>query len=67
MKKIYLLTSVIALSTTIGCIVPVSEQHGHFHGHRSYETHTDVIVAPPVAVVVRPPVVVVRPPEVIIR
>ena len=67
MKKIYLLTGVIALSTTIGCIVPVSEQHGHYyHGHESYETHTAVIVGPPVAVV-RPPVVVVRPPEVIIR
>ena len=67
MKKILFLTGIIALSITTGCIVPVSEQHGHYHGHGRYESRSAVIVEPPVAVVVRPPVVVVRPPEVIIR
>ena len=56
MKKILLLSGVIALLSTTGCIV--AEDGRHEHG--GYEHHSE-------AVIVGPPIVVVRPPEVIVR
>jgi hypothetical protein len=63
MKKILLLTSVITLLTTSGCIVADVEHHGHAR----HESHSEVIVVGPPPVVVRAPVIIVRPPEVIVR
>jgi hypothetical protein len=54
MKKILLVSSVITLLTTSGCIV----DDGH-RGHAGYGRHDDVVVAGP-AVVVRPAVIVVH-------
>jgi hypothetical protein len=62
MKKILLLTGIISLLTTTGCLV----SDGGRHGHARYEHRDEVIVGPP-AVVVRAPVLEVRPPEVIVR
>jgi hypothetical protein len=62
MKKILLLTSVITLITTSGCIGPDGRGRSDFRGeegHEHFEHHEDVIVAPPV--------IDVRPPEVIVR
>jgi hypothetical protein len=56
MKKILLLSGVIALLSTTGCLV--AEDGRHEHG--GYERHSE-------AVIVGPPIVVVRPPEVIVR
>jgi|GEM_PF-1050854 len=72
MKKILLLTGVLTLLTTTGCLVSEGgyyeheheHWHGHAYGHAGYETHSEVI-AP--VVVARPPVIVVRPPEIIIH
>jgi hypothetical protein len=55
MKKILLLTGLITLLTTSGCIVPEGGQHEHAR----YENQPQVVVGPPV--------VVVRPPEVIVQ
>ena len=64
MKKILLLTGVLTLLTTTGCLV---SEEGHYrHGHARYERHETVVVGPPV-VEVRAPVVEVRPPMVIVR
>ncbi len=62
MKKFLLLSGLVSLLTTTGCLV----EEGGRHGHARYERHDEVIVGPP-AVVVRVPEVVVRPPEVIVR
>jgi hypothetical protein len=62
MKMLLLLTCVITLFSTAGCIFADGGRHGRAH----YERHDEVIVGPP-AVVVRPPEVVVRPPEIIVR
>jgi hypothetical protein len=62
MKKILLLTSVITLLTTSGCLVSDGRGHEGFHDedrHEHVEHHEDVVVAPPV--------IDVRPPEVIVR
>ena len=67
MKKILLLSGVITLLTTTGCLVSEGGGRGHYHGHARYESHADVIVVGPPPVVVRPPVVVLRPPEIIVR
>jgi hypothetical protein len=61
MKKILLLSGVITLLTTTGCLVSDGGR-----GHARYERHDDVVVGPP-AVVVAVPEVVVRPPEIIVR
>ena len=57
MKKILLITVVISVLTTTGCIVPGGD--GGWHGHSRHEYHSGVIVGPPV--------VVVHPPDLIIR
>jgi hypothetical protein len=59
MKKILLLTGLVTLLTTTGCLVSDGGWHGRERGHARYEHHDDVIVGPPV--------LVVRPPEVIVR
>ena len=62
MKQILLLTCVITLLSTAGCLVAEGGRHGHGrYGHRD-----NVIVGPPV-VEVHAPVVEVRPPEIIVR
>jgi hypothetical protein len=66
MKNLLLLTSVITLLTTTGCLVSEGGGHGHYRGHGRYESHSAVIVGPP-AVVVRVPVVEVRPPAIIVH
>ncbi|HEV8574085.1 MAG TPA: hypothetical protein VGR43_05185 [Dehalococcoidia bacterium] len=55
---ILLLTGVITLLTTTGCLVSEGGRHGHNDGYRYHHRS---------AVIVGPPVVVVRPPEIIIR
>ncbi len=62
MKQILLLTGIISLLTTTGCLV----SDGGRHEHARHEHHDDAIVGPP-AVVVRAPVLEVRPPEIIVR
>jgi hypothetical protein len=62
MKKILLLTGLVSLLSTTGCLV----SEGGGHGHARYEHHDAVIVGPPV-VEVRVPVVEVRPPVVIVH
>jgi hypothetical protein len=62
MKRILLLTGIISLLTTTGCIFP----EGGGHEHARYENHPEVMAGPP-SVEVRAPEVVVRPPEVIVR
>jgi hypothetical protein len=57
MKTILLLTGVITLLTTTGCLV----SEGGRHGHGRYERHSEAIIMGP------PPVVVVRPPAIIVR
>ena len=64
MKIILLLTGLVTLLTTTGCLVSEGGWHGREHAR--YERHDEVIVGPP-AVVVRVPEVVVRPSEVIVR
>jgi len=59
MKTILLLTCVIPLLTTTGCLV-AEGRRGHYHGHGSYRAHAEVIVP-------APPTIVVRPPEIIVR
>ena len=66
-KKILLLTGVLALFTTAGCVFSEGERHGHSRGPAHFEHHSEVIVVGPPPVVVRPPVIVVRPPEIIVR
>ena len=62
MKKILLLSGVITLLTTTGCLVSEDHRHGHYRGHERYESHSEAVVVGPPVVVVRPPVIVVRPP-----
>ena len=62
MKMILLVTCVISLLSTTGCLV----SDGGRGGHARYEHHDEVLVGPPV-VVVRAPVIAVLPPEVIVR
>lgn len=62
MKKILLLTGLVSLFSTTGCLV----SEGGRHGHARYEHHDAVIVGPPV-VEVRVPVVEVRPPAIIVH
>ncbi|HZL43113.1 MAG TPA: hypothetical protein VFD66_07510 [Verrucomicrobiae bacterium] len=60
MKKILLLTGVLGLFATSGCLVS-EEGRGHYHGGEGrghYESESHVVVAP--AVIVRPPEVIVR-------
>jgi hypothetical protein len=62
MKRILLLTGVITLITTSGCLVSDGRRHGGYRGedrHEHFEHHDEVIVTHPV--------VVVRPPEIIVR
>ncbi len=61
MKKILLLTSIVSLLATSGCLVRDGRAHGEYHEeHQEHiEHHEEVIVAPPV--------VVVHPPEIIVR
>jgi len=66
MKMILLVTGVVTLLMTTGCLVPGGGPRGHARGHERYEYPEAVIVGPPV-VEVRPPVVEVRPPAVIVR
>ncbi len=66
MKMILLLTGVVTLLMTAGCLVSEGGRHGHYSGHGRYEHHEAVIVGPPV-VEVRVPVVEVRPPMVIVH
>jgi hypothetical protein len=62
MKKILLISGIISLLATTGCLV----SEGGRHGHARYEHHDAVIVGPPV-VEVRVPVVEVRPPAIIVH
>ena len=55
MKKILLISSVISLLATTGCLV----SDGGRHEHARYERHDAVIVGPPV--------LEVRPPEIIVH
>jgi hypothetical protein len=55
MKRILLLTGVLALLINSGCIV--AESHGH--GHWSHHSHSEVIVRSPAVIVQPPPVIVV--------
>ena len=55
MKIILLVSGVITLLGTTGCLV----SYGGRHGHARYERHDAVIVGPPV--------LEVRPPEIIVR
>jgi len=55
MKKILLLTGILSLLGTTGCLVSDGG-----HGHEGYRHHDDVVVVGPPVVVVRPPVVIVR-------
>jgi hypothetical protein len=58
MKRILLLTGVITLITTSGCLVSDDRRyHGERHEH--FEHHEEVVVTHPD--------VVVRPPEIIVR
>jgi hypothetical protein len=61
MKTLLLLTGIIALVSTTGCIVA----DGGHREHARVEHRDDVIMAP--AVVVHTPEVVVRPPEIIVH
>jgi hypothetical protein len=56
MKKILLLTGILSLLGTTGCLVS-EEGHGH-EGYRHHD-HDEVVIGPPV-LVVRPAVVIVR-------
>jgi hypothetical protein len=55
MKRLLLISSVITLVATTGCIIP----EGEGHGREVHERHEEVIVGPPV--------IVARPPEIIVR
>jgi hypothetical protein len=68
MKRTLLLTGIVTLLATSGCLVRDGGRHESFHeeGPRHFEHHETVILAHP-AVVVRAPEVIVRPPEVIVR
>ena len=61
MKKIFLLSGIMALLFNTGCLV----SEGGRHEHARYEHHEEYVAQP--VVVVRPPQVVIRPPEVIVR
>jgi len=61
MNKLLLLTGIVSLLTTTGCLV--SEDR---HGHEGYRHHDEVAVGPPVLVVPMPEVVV-HPAVVIVR
>jgi hypothetical protein len=76
MKMILLVTCVIALVTTTGCLVPAGGQpgYGHRYGHRGYHGRSEVIVrsrsevvAPRPVIVVPAPVIVVPVPSVRVR
>ena len=62
MKKTLLISGVISLLATTGCLV----SDGGRHEHARYENRDAVIVGPP-AIVVRAPVLEVRPPEIIVH
>jgi hypothetical protein len=47
MKKILLISGIISLLATTGCLV----SEGGRHGHARYEHHDAVIVGPPVVIV----------------
>lgn len=66
MKSILFLTGIITLLMTTGCLVSEGGRHGHYRGHERYESHSAVIVGPPV-VEVRAPVLEVRPPAIIVH
>jgi hypothetical protein len=55
MNKILLLTGMISLLGTTGCLVSDGG-----HRHEGYRHHDDVVVVGPPVLVVRPPVVIVR-------
>jgi hypothetical protein len=59
MKRILFSISIITLLTTTGCLISEGGRHDHFRAHGGIESHSEVIV--------RPPVVEVRPVEVIVR
>jgi hypothetical protein len=61
MKRILLLTSIVTLLATSGCLVRDGREHGEYREERPehFEHHEEVIVAPP-AVVVHPPEIIVR-------
>ena len=59
MNKILLLSGVISLLTTAGCLVAEDGPPDHHRDHARYERPREVLVADPV--------VVVRPPEIIVR
>jgi hypothetical protein len=59
MKKILFSIGIITLLTTTGCLISERGRHEHYRGHARIESHSEVIV--------EPPVVVVRPPEIIVR
>jgi hypothetical protein len=56
MKKFLLLTGLLSLLGTTGCLVS-EEGHGH-EGYRHHD-HDEVVIGPPI-LVVRPAVVIVR-------
>jgi hypothetical protein len=62
MKKILLVSGIISLLATTGCLV----SDGSRHGRSQYGHHDAVIVGPPV-VEVRVPVVEVVPPAIIVH
>ncbi len=62
MKKILLISGIVSLLATTGCLV----SEGGRHGHARYEHRDEVIIGPP-AVEVRAPVLEVRPPELIVH
>jgi hypothetical protein len=59
MKTILIISGVIALLATSGCVVADDGHRHHDRDHDRDHGHAEVIVAPPV--------VVVHPPEVIVR
>lgn len=59
MKIILLITGVITLLLTSGCLVEEGGGRRHYHGREGYERHDAVIVSPSV--------LEVRSPEVIVR
>jgi hypothetical protein len=66
MKTILLISGVVALLPTTGCLISDGGGRGHYRGRGGYEHHDAVIVGPPV-VEVRVPLVEVRPPAIIVH
>jgi hypothetical protein len=50
-KRILLLTGVITLLTTTGCLVSEGGRHGRSRGPERFESHSEIRVTAPVVVV----------------